>query len=229
MHACSLAEELGIPKVLVPPNPGVLSAVGVAMSDAVKDYSRTLLVHQDQLTSESLKFAFQSLEEQGKAELLEDGFLGGRVRLRRFLDMRYVGQSYELTIECPNLNKNMAKSATRRFHQAHRRRYGHSDWRQPVELVTVRLKAIGLVEKPDFEKLEEVQGSSSSGLKDQRTVTFDGKLELTSCYERILLKPGQRFDGPALVFQMDATTVIPPGWKVKVDGWRNLVAQKISG
>jgi N-methylhydantoinase A len=228
MHACSLAEELGIPKVLIPPNPGVLSAVGVAMSDAVKDYSRTLLVHQDQLTSESLKYAFQSLEEQGKRELLEDGFSGGRIRLSRFLDMRYVGQSYELTIECPNLNQNMARSATRRFHQAHRRRYGHSDWRQPVELVTIRLKAIGLVERPDFEKLEEVKGSSSSGLKDQRTVAFDGSLESTSCYERILLKPGQRFDGPALVFQMDATTVIPPGWKVKVDGWRNLVAQRMS-
>lgn len=229
MHACSLAEELGIPKVLVPPDPGVLSAVGIAMSDVVKDYSRTLLVHQDHLASESVKSVFQSLEEQGRGELLEDGFSGRRIRLRRFLDMRYVGQSYEITIECPNLNQNLARSAIRRFHRVHKQRYGHSDWRQPVELVTVRLKAIGLVEKPDFEKLEEIEGSGSSGLKDQRSVTFDGNIELTSCYERSLLKPGQRLDGPALVFQMDSTTVIPPGWKVKVDGWRNLIAERMSG
>ena len=228
MHACSLAEELRIPRVVVPPHPGVLSALGVAMADVVKDYSRTVLLQEGDVTPERFREAFRPLEEQGTAELMDEGFPQERFVLRRFLDMRYVGQSYELTVECPPLRTGLARAAARRFHQAHCQRYGYSDAAQPVEVVTARLKAIGLVDKPAFPPGEELEEDASVALVEERPVAFGGRSQATPCYDRTRLHPGHRFQGPALVFQMDATTVVPPGWGARVDGWGNVVAERMA-
>ncbi|MSQ40671.1 MAG: hydantoinase/oxoprolinase family protein [Dehalococcoidia bacterium] len=225
MHACFLAEGLRIPRVLVPPYPGILSALGVAMADVVKDYSRTVLLHEREVTPERLREVFQPMEQAGVKELREEGFSRGRSRLECNLDMRYVGQSYELTVPCPPLNVRVAQAAARRFHRAHRQRYGYSDAAQPVEVVTARVKAIGLVEKPVFQPTEEGEADPQAALVDERPVVFDGKRWSTPCYERTRLRPGHQFKGPTLVLQMDATTVVPPGWWVRVDVWGNLVVE----
>ncbi len=225
MHACALAEGLGITRVLAPPHPGVLSALGAAMADVVKDYSHTLLLQESQVDADALGKAFRPMEEQAREELGAEGFGRAMLRLQRFLDVRYVGQSYELTVPCPPLGTGAAGAAARRFHRAHRRRYGHSDPSQPTEVVTARLKAIGPVEKPVVAPMEEGGRDPSAALVDERPVVFNGKPLPTRCYDRSRLLPGNAIAGPGLVFQMDATTVLPPGWTARVDGYGNLVLE----
>ena len=103
MHACSLAENLGITRIMIPPQPGILSALGAALADVVKDYSRTLLLPLAEVSAEALRNAFRPMEEQARIDLGREGFEGSRLSLQRFLDLRYVGQSFELTVPCPPL------------------------------------------------------------------------------------------------------------------------------
>ena len=225
MHACSLAEGLGITRILVPPQPGILSALGAALADVVKDYSRTLLLPLTEVSAEVLRNAFRPMEEQARIDLGREGFEGTRLLLQRFLDVRYVGQSYELTVPCPPLAARASHAAASRFHRAHRQRYGHSDPSQPVEIVTARLKATGVVEKPVVSPMEESGGDLSSALVDERFVVFNGEPLPTRCYDRSYLVSGNVIRGPCLVFQMDSTTVIGPGWTARTDGYGNLVAE----
>ena len=225
MHACALAEGLGIQRVLAPPHPGVLSALGAALADVVKDYSRTLLLPESEVDADVLRNAFKPMEEQARGDLAQDGFEGPRLRLERFLDVRYVGQSYELTVPCPPLGARAAQTAARRFHRAHRQRYGHSDPSQPTEVVAARLKAIGPVEKPIIEPEPEGAKDPEAAILEERPVVFDGRPQPTRCYDRSLLRTGNAFAGPALVLQMDSTTVIPPGWTARVDGYRSIILE----
>ena len=225
MHACSLAEGLGITRVLAPPHPGVLSALGAALANVVKDYSRTLLLRESDVDANALRNAFKPMEEQAREDLAREGFEGNRLQLQRFLDLRYVGQSYELTVPCPPLGARVAQSAARRFHRAHRQRYGHSDPSQPTEVVAARLKAIGPVEKPAIAPAAEGTQDPGAAMIEERPVVFDGKRLPTRCYDRSLLLPGNALAGPGLVLQMDSTTVIPPGWTARVDGYRNIILE----
>ncbi len=225
MHACHLAEGLGMKRVLVPPHPGVLSALGAALADVVKDYSRTLLLQESQVDADVLRDAFRPMEQQAREDLAREGFNRSQLQLQRFLDLRYVGQSYELTVPCPPLGARVSQAAARRFHRAHRQRYGHSDPSQPTEVVAARLKAIGPVEKPDIAPAAEGAQDPTPAVVDERPVVFNGRPVPTRCYDRSLLTPGNAFAGPALVLQMDSTTVIPPGWSARVDGYRNLILE----
>lgn len=139
--------------------------------------------------------------------------------------MRYAGQSHEITIPCPPLGEGVARAAASRFHRAHRQRFDYGDPGQPVEVVTARLKAVGLVAKPGFPPVEMGPEDPGGGLVDERPVVFGGRAVATRCYERERLRPGNRLRGPALVFQMDATTVVPPGWGASVDAYGNLVME----
>ena len=239
MHACSLAEELRIPRVVAPPHSGVLSALGAALADVVKDYSRSLLLAGDDVTAERVRAAYEPMERQATAELAEEGFAGRRLRLNRMLDMRYAGQSHELTVPCPPIGPALTSAAARRFHRAHRQWFGYSDPSQPVEVVTARLKAVGL-SSPIRERAFEDAGGGLAGdrarvgedardareaLVDERAVVFGGRERATRCYDRDRLVPGHAFPGPALVFQMDATTVLIPGWAARVDAHGNLVME----
>ncbi len=225
MHACSLAENLGITRIMIPPQPGILSALGAALADVVKDYSRTLLLPLAEVSAEALRNAFRPMEEQARIDLGREGFEGSRLSLQRFLDLRYVGQSFELTVPCPPLATGTSQAAAGRFHRAHRRRYGHSDPSQPVEIVTARLKATGVVEKPVVSPMEESGEDPSGALVDERPVVFNGEPLPTRCYDRSHMLTGNAIRGPALVFQMDSTTVLSPSWTARVDGYGNLIAE----
>jgi N-methylhydantoinase A len=260
-HACELAQELHIPRVLVPLFPGALSAYGVAIADVVKDYSRTVLLAPEALTRDALAGAFAALEAQGRGELRQEGVSPARIELRRLLEMRYAGQSYELTVECPPLRRQgargkrqgagdsgqdmVAREAVRRFHQAHQQRFGYADERQPVELVNVRLQAVGLTEKPELGARGQESGTRNEerGTRskvrrggprplEQRKVFFEGRRLPTAFYLRPDLGAGESVTGPAVLLQEDATTVIPPGWAARVDGWGNLIitqSREVSG
>ena len=258
MHACELARELRIPRVLVPPHPGIMSALGVASADIVKDYSRTVMLPDQAVSHERLDEEFTVLESQARAEMADEGLDMERLLSQRFLDVRYIGQSYELTIDYPSSARgrsgqaplppahgepvepsaqphsaafragrgrrtDLRRAVASAFHRAHRRRYGYADPSEPIEIVNLRLKMVVPAERPIPEP-EMPAGKSAKGAQtgDARVVFAKGTFD-TPLYLRERLHCGNRLRGPALVLQMDSTTVVPPGWAAEVDAWKNLV------
>ena len=223
LHACDLARALRIPRILVPPYPGVLSALGMAAAPVVKDLSAAamLIVSPEAADADAdhprLVGLFRDLRRRGERELRDEGFADVLTE-QRFLEMRYLGQSYELAVPVEAL---APAHLIPRFHAAHRERYGHSDPARPVEVVNVRLKLVlPAGELPPLPPLA-VEGDPFLGWRE---VWFDGPRQ-TAVYDRARLRPGFRLQGPAVVVQMDATTAVPPGWRGEVDDFDNLILE----
>jgi len=223
LHACELAAALGIPRVLVPKFPGALSALGILGSDVLKDYSRTVLLPVESRTqralSARLEKEFRALERSAYAELRREGFVLARQRLLRRLDLRYRGQAYELTLP-------YSRDFVRAFHRTHRQRYGYADLARSLEVVNVRLRAVGLMEKPRVARHALAGAMLPAAARIKRApVFFDGRRLATDFYLRERLRPGNRFDGPAVIAEYSATTVLPPGWRARVDAFENLLLE----
>ncbi len=228
LHACDLAGSLGLGKVMVPLYPGVLSALGAISADVVKDFSSTVMWKLDtnpdyQQLAMSITNGFRPLLGRGWSEMRDEGCPTSSVRVFLSLDMRYHGQSYELNVPIDGLQPHEFAS---RFHIIHQHRFGYSQPEEPVEIVNLRLKMVGVVEKPALPRVMEAGPDPSHGLLEKRTVWFDGPKE-TCVYNRSALKAGNELPGPAVVVQMDATTVVPPGWLANVDGYGNLLVAKL--
>lgn len=228
VHGCELAQELGIPRVLIPARPGILSALGVAIADVVKDYSRTVMLRGGDLERERLEEEFHGMEGLARTELEQEGLPAQRMTARRFLDVRYVGQSFELTVDYPTSrgsrsSDGLARAISDSFYRAHLQRFGYADRGEPVEIVNLRLKLDLAVDKPDLQ-LEAAQGAdpSRAQIATVGVVFREGELQ-TPLYDRDLMGTGNRIAGPALVVQLDTTTVVPPGWQGEVDAYGNLL------
>ena len=228
VHGCDLAQELGIPRVLIPARPGILSALGVAIADVVKDYSRTVMLRGNDLDRERLEEEFHGMEGLARGELEQEGLPSERMTSRRFLDVRYVGQSFELNVDYPTsrasrTSEGMARAISDSFYRAHLQRFGYADRAEPVEIVNLRLKLDLAVDKPDLQ-LEAVAGADVSGaqISSVNVVFREGELK-TPLYDRDLMATGNHISGPALVVQLDTTTVVPPGWQGEVDAYGNLL------
>lgn len=225
LHACELAVALGIPRVLVPPSPGVLSALGMATADTAKDYSWAVLRRADDLSADEFDRLFTEMEAQGRAELDAEGIAARDLALRRALDLRYAGQSYEISVE-EGLGFAEKSDFIEAFHRLHAARYGHSHPDRPVEIVAARVKAIGRARR--IERAPEAPGDedASQAIVGERGVWFGEGFIQTKLYARERLRAGHRFRGPAIIFQLDATTVVPPAWEAHVDGWGHLIIVK---
>ena len=227
MHSCELAQELGIPRVLIPTHPGILSALGVAIADVVKDYSRTVMLRGEDISQGRLDEEFHGMEGQARAALRHEGLPDHQMTSRRYLDARYVGQSFELTIDYPSITRraDLQRAIGNSFYQAHLQRFGYADRNEAVEIVNLRVKLELAVEKPDIEA-QEPAGADASGawLEDAEVVFSQGSLP-TGLYDRNLLKAGNFVEGPALLLQLDTTVVVPPGWGGAVDPLGNLVLE----
>src|SRR5262249_43727943 len=251
LHACSLARALGIPRVLVPAMPGALSALGILMSDVVRDYSRTVMMllaagvssvssaeAQRSLQSKvlnrrdrsddaevakgilrsmdflsQLERHFVELEDKAAAEFRNEGLSGIATRS---VDLRYPGQGYELNVP-------FSPQIVADFHGAHRKRYGHADESRNVEAVNVRVRMIAASEEIRLPRRERGDSSFNYAVIKQKDVMFDGQWLNTPILERDLLCPGNCLEGPAIVHEYSATTVVPPGCMVHVDEYSNLV------
>jgi N-methylhydantoinase A len=225
LHACELAAALRIPRVLIPATPGVLSALGMLIADILKDYVRTVMVLTEE-AQDVVASALDELESQGRADLLHEDVPPEKIVIERYLDLRYKGQSYELTIP---FDGDLTRAAND-FHAAHERRYGYCDPNERVQVVNVRLKARGLATAPVLEQQEMVRGACAEPVM-RRKVTF-AELEQPAThevpvYERSALLPGYTFTGPAIITQYDTTTVVPPGWHGHVDAVSNLIIEPI--
>jgi N-methylhydantoinase A len=229
LHACELAAVLRIPRVLIPPHPGVLSALGMILADVVKDYSQTVMLPSREADGDTLDRLFGPLKEHARADLHAEGFAEEQIALLPALDMRYAGQSYELTIP---LGRDAGRIMPD-FAEAHRQRFTYASDSEPVEIVNLRLKAVGKTTKPQFSHRRRGDLDPRAAHVGYKQVYFaDGASPQaaqpvpTALYERERLAPGNMVVGPAVIFQLDTTTVIPPGWAATADGWGNLVAEQ---
>jgi N-methylhydantoinase A len=209
LHACALARSLRIPRVLVPRMPGALSAVGILLADEVRDYSKTVMLPA---AHKELEPHFRRLEELGSREMKAEGLNAAAMRT---LDMRYVGQGYELNI-------NWTSDFVSRFHQAHERRYGYSDSRHSVEVVNVRVRMIAATQPIPFPRRRLRRRNGRHAIMSKHSVFYQGRFLRSLVYDRALLRAGDEFSGPALVVEYSATTFVPPRCNLKVDAWENL-------
>jgi len=232
LHACELAADLRIPQVLIPPHPGVLSALGMVLADVVKDYSQTVMLPADKADTETLAELFAPLYERGRADLQAEGLADAESRFLPAMDMRYVGQSFELTLEfAPDeLQRLDPQAYITRFHEVHRQRFSYASEGEPVEIVNMRLKAIGQTAKPRFSYVPPGGVDPRAAHVGYKQVYFAGGGSPRSArplpaalYQRERLAAGNIVVGPAVLFQFDTTTVVPPGWAATVDGWGNLI------
>ena len=215
MHACELAAALGIPRVLLPPLPGALSAYGILVSDIVKDYSRTVLWRvAGKLPAADLRRQFGEFEKEARAAFRREGWKG-TAGFERSLDMRYRGQGYELNVP-------FAGDALAAFHREHQRRYGYSRPEREVEIVTVRLRA-RLAGPTAAAGGEERRPGKKP---ERRQVVFDGRVVTTPVYERAGLAGRKSYRGPSIIVEYGATTVVPPDFRFRVDGEGNLIIER---
>jgi N-methylhydantoinase A len=215
LHACSLARALRIPTVLVPAMPGALSAIGILLADAVRDYSRTVMLPGDAI--ETLDPSFAELEQRGVAEFAAEGLHG---MAHCTLDVRYRRQGYELNVP---FDKKIPAQSIASFHQQHQQRYGFCDVSKPVEIVNLRLRMIAAGEPYAPAYHEPVPGDGSAACYADRPVHFAGKFLPTRHYRREGLAPGDAIHGPAMITEYTSATALPPGCCAQVDGFGNLV------
>ena len=224
LHGCALAEALSIPHVIVPALPGALSAFGILVSDVVKDYSRTVLWRAaGKLPHARLAHEFAALKKQSAEDYREEAWQGP-ARYHASVDIRYRGQGYELNLP---FTRNLLKE----FEQEHHRRYGYAHAALDVELVTLRLRA--LVKSPPLKAATAHVGTAAPGrpgraklgspFTPKAPVLFDGKKLSTAIYSREALTPGKKYQGPAIITEYSATTVIPPGKAFHLDAASNLI------
>ncbi len=224
LHACELADALGIPRVIVPAMPGALSAFGILVSDVVKDYSRTVLWRAaGKLPAQRLEKEFSALRRSAETDFHEEGWRGA-LHYQRSVDVRYRGQGYELNVP-------LTRALITSFHREHQRRYGYSHPERDVELVTLRLRATmkspqanlttahvgtGALARAGQAKLDKV-------FPERTQVLLGGKKMMAAVYGRDQLRPGKKYSGPAVITEYSATTVVPPDMPFSVDHLRNLM------
>jgi N-methylhydantoinase A len=221
MHATQIAADMGIPRVVVPPFAGAFSALGLVASDIRHDLVETVLVHVADKAMAKVAHAHARIEAQGRARLADDGFEGCEVVIERSLDMRYKGQAFELNIPVPAA---VPDAATLRsdFNRAYAQAYGHANEDDEIEIVNARLAAAIRIAKP------ELRGPEAPGepMIERRTVWFAERTDAVPILDRERLPRGQRYDGPLVVEEIGATTVVFPGWSMERDGHDNLVIER---
>jgi N-methylhydantoinase A len=221
LHAGELAQDLGIPVVAVPPGPGLLCALGLLVEDLRTDAVRTHLAPLEPAGLPALAARFAELEAEAAAWLDREGVPPARRRLERWLDLRYVGQNFELLVPVPDetWRDGDCRALRRRFLETHERVYGFAAEDEPVQVVNVRLVTRGLADPPRLARLAAGPTDPAGAVVDRRPVHVDDRAGVVACpvYDRARLLAGQRLAGPAVVEQFDATTLLLPGQTATVD------------
>jgi N-methylhydantoinase A len=229
LHAARLAKELDIGRILVPRNPGILCAMGLLLTDLRADFATTRLQTLAPAVLPNVEAAFATLQAQAEAWFAAERIAPDARQLARTVDMRYAGQNYELSVPLPPgaVTPATLDRLADGFAEAHKRMYGFLADGEPVQLVTFRIEATGLVRKAAFQPHPLSGPDASQAIIGHRDVWFAEVGGFVSCpvYDRDRLNAGNRFAGPAIVEQMDTTTVVPPGMTVRVEPYLNLILE----
>jgi N-methylhydantoinase A/acetone carboxylase, beta subunit len=216
MHAVFLARLIGIPRVMVPKNPGILSALGMLMAEVIRDYSLTVML-RDVNDLPTLRNYFRDLEARARRDLLAEGISENTIFLAPYLDMRYQGQSYELMLP-------FADDYLDNFHCYHEKRYGYANPERKVEIVNIRLRARGIVDNISLPE-SDYAGTciEKAALLGESWMIFELQSYQVNIYDRERLGYGNCIAGPAILVEYSSTTVLPPGSKAVVDVFGNLI------
>jgi N-methylhydantoinase A/oxoprolinase/acetone carboxylase beta subunit len=232
LFAAQIALEVGTPRVLVPPYPGVTAALGLLATDTVYEYVATSYQRLSALDTTALQERFEELEAEARAQLDADGIPVERQVIQRVAECRYAGQGYELRVDVAagDVDEVWVDRCRTDFHDIHEREYSRRFEDADIEIPNVRVRGIGLM--PALEPRETERGEKApaeDALRQEGTAWFRVGGELrqvaTLYYERSALRAGNRVDGPAIVHQYDSTTVIPPGLTASVDGFGNIIIE----
>ncbi len=227
LHAADMAIHLRMAGVVVPARAGVLSALGLLLADAVKDYSRAVLRTTDRIRPDEFERWFRELERRGARALAGEGFPPARIVLERSVDVRYLGQSYEISMPFPLRGRRLVED----FHRRHERLYSYRHPEAPVEIVAVRVKARGRSNKIRLPRGNPAKArpDTAAALLKKQSIYYGGRRHAAGVYHRDRLAPGARLDGPALIIDFGSTTFLPPGHGMRVDADLNLVLAKDRG
>ncbi|MEF8838306.1 MAG: hydantoinase/oxoprolinase family protein [Haloarculaceae archaeon] len=226
LHAAALAERLDIPRVLVPRSAGVLSALGLLVSDVVYDYSTSRVRPWTDVDPAALQAEFEVFVEAGRDRLASEGLPADAIAFDRSVDLRYAGQSFDLSVPVPagDLDADTKETLRERFHDRHRRRYGHAAPDEPIDLVTIRTRARGAVEPPAL-RPARTAGSVDDAITGMRSVRFGDEWRETRVLDRERLPTNGHFDGPAIVESPETTVLVRPGQRAEVDDHGSIVLE----
>jgi N-methylhydantoinase A len=220
LHAAAVAEELGISRALVPRFPGLTCALGLLHTDIRHDFVTTYLRPADESGARELDEALTRLAARGVERLADEGIAPERSSVVYSADLRYVGQTHELNVLLPSAPAEAHARLGALLRAAHLREYGHApDLSARVEIVNLRVACIGLMERPPLPGARDVP---KPGIRGERDVAFSGERLRAPVYDRQDLGRGARLEGPAIVEQIDSTTLVPLGWRAEVDDVANL-------
>jgi len=221
VHAARIARDLGMAGVIVPLYPGVYSAIGLVMSDVKHDYVQSKMDAIATLAAADVEQMFARLAAHAVDDLRADGFADGQLGIERGVDMRYAGQGYEITIPC-DAAVDLARLRAA-FDARHQAMFGHGAPDEPVEIVSYRVRGVGKVPPVAMPRFAHAGTSLADARRETRRVRFDGATIECPVYQREKLDVGLSFAGPAVLDQLDCTTVICPGQMARVDEWKNLI------
>jgi len=216
--------ELGIGRILIPRDPGTFSAFGMLVTDVHQTRSFTRITRLDAAKSAELELIFAGMEEAALADLMQEQFTREQLTTLRSAGMRYRGQSYEVSVPVVGLNDDADLAALgMRFHEAHRRRYGHMAESEAVEIVNFQVTAVGAIPKPQFGAIAAPETSQSPAPHEKRTAYFSATDAIeVPVFRRSALASGAVIDGPAVIEEKTSTTVLYPGQRAAIDGYLNI-------
>lgn len=227
LHAAEVAGMLGVRRVLIPPHPGITSAMGLLTADLEYHALRTAFAVKGSVDHARLDGLFADMETELSGIFDRDGVPLDKRRMLREGDLRYVGQGYELKVDFPagRLDEAALEQVWRDFHDRHRAEYGHAFEAAPIEIVTVKVRGRGAVDKLGTPPEVAAGGSAEPVGRGRCVFRVDDVLSGfdTPCYDRATLPPGRAMEGPAILLQTDSTTVVPPGWTFEADRFGNII------
>lgn len=227
VHAGMIAEDLGIPKVLIPPTPGLTAAMGLLMADIKHDYIQSRLCPLSTVDIGEVNHLLRQLAQKAIADLKNEGFSEKEIELSYYLDLRYSGQGYELTIPTPKgeVGRSDLLDMREEFDQYHEKMFGHKAEEVPLEMVNGRVVSVVRVPQLEIPVRGQAQHTVDKAIMGKRDAYFGKHNGNISCpiYNRDLLQTGHIINGPSIIEQMDSTTMVYPGQTASVDGYGNIV------
>ncbi len=226
LHACDIAREMGIRKVIIPRSPGHFSAFGMLFSDLRYDFVRSRFTRLADADFDDLESTFQELEQEGIAEIQKVSTTPGEVVINRAADMRYVGQEHSVTVDLPThlFSKQDRAGIKARFDSVHDLRYGTCAPEERSEIVSLRVTVTGVLIKPTLNVIKPTKDDPiAAAHRGKRQVRFGSSIRETDTWDREKLFKGHTLEGPALIEEHASTTVLHPGDKLEVDQYGNLI------
>lgn len=232
IHACKIAEELGATTVIVPKAASVFCALGMLESDIRLDNVKTFNALIPGIDINNFNSVIAELEQKALKELLQEGVEKERATLFRHLDMRYIGQHHEVTVDIPNnciIKENHIDEIAEAFHKVHEKLYTYSTPENPLEIMSLRVTAVGAVDKAVMAETSAVESDLGSAFKNTRSAYFPekGGFSKVPVYDRNKLAEGHEIEGPAIVEERITTVIVHPGWNLTIDTYGNIVMEAV--